>query len=127
MEVRGGGWYCDGTNQTNQVSQAASLQSCYYLCEGSALQRLTCLSGTWDHQPDPGEPQRFTCKVNRHRSLSLDISTEFNNQHFRINTTEKKDKYSTWILVVVGLVGGLTIISAIITLLLLFKTKRVLG
>ena len=70
--VRGGGWYCDGTNQTNEVTQASSLQTCYYLCEGSSLQRLTCLSGNWDQGLE--DSQRFTCNVNRHRSFALNIS-----------------------------------------------------
>ena len=124
--VRGGGWYCDGTNQTNQVTQAASLQTCYYLCEGSSLQRVTCLSGNWDQALE--DSQRFTCHVNRDRNLTLIISTTFYNDYFRINnTTDQKNKYSIWTLVVVGLAGGLTIITAIITLFMFFKTKRVLG
>ena len=120
--MRGGGWYCDGTNQTAQDSKAASLQTCYYLCEGSSLQRVTCLSGSWDK--DLEDSQRFTCNVNRDRSFTFTI---FYCQHFRINTTDgQTDKYTTWIFVVVGIVGGLTIISAIITLLMVFKTKKVL-
>ena len=40
------------------------MDSCYYLCEGSPLQRLTCLSGRWDEDTSQDQ-QRFTCRVNR--------------------------------------------------------------
>ena len=72
--VRGGGWYCDGNNEANQVSRAVSLQTCYYLCEGSPLHSLTCLSGSWDQEPGLEDTQRFTCNVNRDSRLSLNIS-----------------------------------------------------
>ena len=59
----GGRWYCDGSNYFEETG-AASMDSCYYLCEGSPLQRLTCLSGRWDEDTSQDQ-QRFTCRVNR--------------------------------------------------------------
>ena len=67
--TRGGRWYCDGSHYI-QEAETRSLESCYYLCEGSRLQRLTCLSGTWDQDLSQDE-QRFTCRVGREGLLTL--------------------------------------------------------
>ena len=67
--VRGGRWYCDGSN-SSLVSEARSLDSCYYLCEANKLQRLTCLSGKWDEDPVINQ-ERFTCRVNRDGSCNI--------------------------------------------------------